>query len=63
MLLLAQDVGKRGCGAIGSGFAGVVDRGHGADEDFAGGEGADDADADLPVEPEGLDEGFDEAAD
>ncbi len=61
MLLLAEDVRKCRRGAVGFRLAGVVDGGHGADEDLPGGEGADDADADLPVESEGLDQGFDEA--
>ena len=43
------------------GFDGVDD-GHGADEDFTGGEGADEADADFPVVTEGGDGGFDEFA-
>ena len=40
----------------------AVDGAEGTDDDFAGGEGSDEADADFPVEAEGLDEGFDGAA-
>ena len=42
--------------------ADVVHDGHGADEDFARGEGGDDADAHFPIESEWGDGGFDEAS-
>ncbi len=43
-------------------LADVVNRGHGADENFARGERADDADADFPIEAKWFDEWFDGAA-
>ncbi len=41
---------------------GAVERAHGADHDFAGQHAGEQADADLPVEAEGRDDGLDEVA-
>ena len=62
-LLALKGLGEGLVGSGGEVFrTDVVNGGHGADEDFAGGEGGDDSDADFPVESEGFDEGFDEVA-
>lgn len=49
--------------AVGGFFANAVDDGEGGDEDFACCEGAEEADADLPVIAEWFDGGFDEMTD
>src|SRR5207248_8415944 len=60
-VMIGAEGGGEGLGVFG--VAGAVGDGHGADENFAGGKSADEADAHFPVVAEGFDGRFDDVAD